>query len=193
MSADGFRIPVRGQKTIECPQCNFAIETVPLKILKSKILIVEGRDDLEFFEALVNKLQISDIQIIDFNGKYGWREKLSGLIQDRNFIKVISLGLIRDADLNATDTFRSVKNALKANGLPIPNRPLTAAKGMPKVNVLIVPPEKKEGTLEELCLNAVVDDPALICVNQYFECLNLFLGLKYNIINHKSKEQTSPV
>lgn len=53
MNNAGLRTPIGGSKAIICPQCNFKIENIPLKILKPKLLIVEGRDEECFFCALI--------------------------------------------------------------------------------------------------------------------------------------------
>ena len=41
----------------------------------------------------------------------------------------------------------------------------------PEVTVMIMPGQGRRGALEDLCLEAVVDDPAMTCVDQFFECL----------------------
>ena len=47
-------------RIIICPRCDERIEE-KLKIVKPKLLIVEGRDEEEFFDALFDKLGITDI------------------------------------------------------------------------------------------------------------------------------------
>jgi hypothetical protein len=36
---------------------------------------------------------------------------------------------------------------------------------------MILPEENTPGMLEDLCLRAVAQDPAMLCVEQYFQCL----------------------
>ena len=97
---------------------------------------------------------------------------LRGLIKDPDFAKVGSLGIVRDADANPAAAFQSVRESLKACRLPSPKKPLDPAKGVPKVTVMIIPSLKQQGALEDLCLEAIAEDPALICVEQYFACLS---------------------
>src|SRR5690606_2273079 len=69
--------------------------------------------------------------------------------------------------------FDSVADALNSLKLGKPYKPLVFTKTKPHVGVIIVPPNG-EGTgrmLEDLCLASVQDDPAIACVNTYYECL----------------------
>lgn len=85
-------------KVIICPRCNERIEE-KRKIDKQKLLIVEGRDEEEVFGALLENLMIYDIQIMGIGGKTQIRPNLKALITDPLFDQLISLGIIRDADL----------------------------------------------------------------------------------------------
>lgn len=38
--------------------------------------------------------------------------------------------------------------------------------------VMILPPKTPQGTLEDICLESVKDDPAISCVEAYFDCLD---------------------
>lgn len=159
---------------IICPHCNFAIDTIKpgIKLQKPKLLVVEGKDDECFFCALIEFLRIEDIQVAGVGGKGQFRGQLRAIIKDDDFSKVISLGVIRDADKNPEDAFKSVRDGLQAVGLPAPKRPHLSTKGRPKVTVMIVPSFNRQGALEDLCLDTLADDSALKCVKQYFECLD---------------------
>jgi len=158
---------------IICPHCHSEIETQKPKVIlqKPKLLIVEGKDDECFFCTLIDYLRIEDIQAAGVGGKNQIRGHLQAIVKDDDFSKVTSLGVIRDANNNPDDAFKSVSNALRAAGLTTPKRPLISTKGHPKVTVMIVPSHKRNGALEDLCLDAVADNPAFNCVNEYFVCL----------------------
>jgi hypothetical protein len=172
MNHSGVKTSVSDPKNIICPQFNFAFETIPLKISKPKLLIVEGRDEECFFCALIEHLGKNDIQVAGIGGKDKLRMNLKGLIKDPGFSKVGSLGIVRDADTDPTAAFQSVRESLRACMLPSPKKPLNPAKGVPRVAVMIIPPHKQQGALEDLCLEAIAEDSALICVDQYFACLD---------------------
>lgn len=164
---------IKTQGKIVCPHCNLEIETQKPKIIlqKPKLLIVEGKDDECFFCALIDYLRIEDIQVAGAGGKNQIRGQLRAIVKDDDFNKVTSLGVIRDANNNPDDAFKSVINALKAAGLTAPKRTFIAIDGSPKVAVMIIPSHKRKGALEDLCLDAIADNPAFNCVNEYFVCL----------------------
>ena len=85
--------------------------------------------------------------------------------------KIKAIGIVRDADADAEGAFQSVCQALKSNGLPIPSCVLTPTPTTLKVVVLILPGNGSPGMLEDLCLDSVQNDPAIKCVEKYFECL----------------------
>jgi hypothetical protein len=160
-------------KVIICPTCNERIEDT-LRITKPKLLIVEGRDEEEFFGPMLAELGIKDIQVAGIGGKEKLRGNLKALkTTDPGFSVLTSLGIARDADNDAKGAFQSVQDALKSAGLPCPEEPMHAtATGSPRVSVMIVPPNEDRGALESLCIGAVDSDPAMVCVDQYFECLD---------------------
>jgi hypothetical protein len=158
-------------KVIFCPACNERIED-KRRIEKHKLLIVEGRDEEEFFGAMLENLEIQDIQVMGIGGKTQIRPNLKALLTDPNFDQLVSLGIVRDADSNAKDAFRSIQDALKNADLPCPNKPLIQTKTPLKVSVMILPPNGAKGALEDTCLESVKDDPATSCVEAYFDCLD---------------------
>lgn len=143
----------------------------PEPIEQPNILVVEGKEDERFFRALVKHMGLQKIQIISSDGKTKMRGKLGAIVKTSGFNQVTSLGVVRDADSNPDAAFQSIRDALQAAGLPAPDRPLKAVGEKPRVAVLILPGEDLPGTLEDLCLKAVAQDPAISCVRQYFECL----------------------
>jgi hypothetical protein len=159
------------KRPVICPHCNATIENVQLKIARPKLLIVEGSDEENFFGALLKHLEITDVQVAGIGGKSRIRPRLKALVNDADFIQIVSLGIIRDADVDPKTAFQSIRDALKNTGLPFPTKPLRFVKGPPKVGVMILPAPDKKGALEELCLQAIKDDPAMSCVGQYFKCL----------------------
>lgn len=144
------------------------------QITKSKILIVEGVDEENFFNSYFRYLSISDIQVLPIGGKTLLSDYLDVLITDYNFIsKVQVLAIIRDADNSATSAFQSVCSALKKHNLPVPDTPLQSVGNNLIVNVMIMPPGSSSGKLEDLCLQSVSSDPALPCLDSYFSCLRV--------------------
>jgi hypothetical protein len=152
----------------------------PIRLLK--ILIVEGRDEENFFTAgLTRHLGILDVQVLAVGGKTLLPGSLKVLRNDPAFPNVQALGVVRDADLAAPgartpaaeSAFVSVRAALTAPGvqLPCPAGHGQFAAGVPKVGVFIMPNGVDEGMLETLCVAAVAASPGYPCLDEYFACL----------------------
>jgi hypothetical protein len=150
---------------------NFQIE-------HSRLLLVEGNDDVHFFRRIIDRRQSEGIQIIEFGGKHKLGEFLTNVLVPRvratDIVRII--GVARDADDYYDRAFQSVGNSLRRAGLPVPNAPIVSANGMLDgaamlATVYIMPDNGSPGDLEALCLDAVRDAPAVSCVDRYFECL----------------------
>ncbi len=68
--------------------------------IESKIqLLVEGKDQLNFFEALIEHLSLENVQIQDFGGVDELRSFLPALVNMPNFHEIVeSIGIVRDVD-----------------------------------------------------------------------------------------------
>ncbi|MBM4048458.1 MAG: hypothetical protein FJ279_25420 [Planctomycetes bacterium] len=160
-----------------------------IEIAKPSVLVVEGREEELFFGALLDYMELLNVQIAPIGGKRRLRENLKALVSQRTFADVVSLGVVRDANSDPKAAFQSVRDALREAGLPAPERPLLPTGRSPRVAVLILPEASAPGTLEDLCLRAVARDPAMLCVEQYILCLEKErLALPANM--SKAKVQT---
>ena len=157
----------------------------PVPLSKGKLLLVEGRDDAELFSALLTHLGLTtEIEIRQYLGKTEFRNYVGVLTRVRGFRDVTSIGIIRDADDNASGAFESIKNSLIYGGLPSPNEPLSPSTGFPTTAIVIMPPGEAEGELEDLLLSSVNTDVAIPCVEGYFNCLG---PLRLNLPRKLSK------
>jgi len=90
---------------------------------------------------------------------------------------VCAYGIIRDADRNREDAFKSVVNLLKKRGEPCPDKiGIYVENEIRKVGVFIMPGNQDEGMLEYLCLQTIADYPVMACTEQYFSCLKTKLA-----------------
>ena len=123
-------------------------------------------------EAILARLNPSVVEIKDFGGNENLRNFLMAFwSMPRARTAVNSIGIIRDAESDAQAAFASAQGAVRDLGLVPPESPLQVTDGSPKVGILILPPERPKGILENLCLDSVKDDPAMPCVQEYLECL----------------------
>jgi hypothetical protein len=141
-------------------------------ITHSKVLVVEGNDAFQFFKALLRDLdlltqvEIRNARSVDELPKY-----LGTLPVTPGFAGVTSLGVVRDAETNATFAFESVCGGLQRANLSVPRQPMAFSEGSPKTFVFILPDCVNPGMLETLCWQAVSHEPAALCVEEYFACL----------------------
>jgi hypothetical protein len=147
---------------------------------KPKLLIGEGKEEVDFFTAFLAHLNITDIQVEQYGGKQGLPRYLSTLVVRPGYLDVVSLGITRDADNSAQGAFQSVCSSLHRASLPVPNQPREIVGDSPQVSVMILPHGQEKGMLEDLCLAAVETDPVLQCVDEYFDCVYRTVGREPN-------------
>lgn len=138
----------------------------------SKQLLVEGREEQLFFDAFLTFLGINDVQIQNCGGKDNLRPVLRTVSGSLDFPLVGSIGIVRDADNSAQSALQSVQSSLGNVGLPVPPSLITPANGPPKVSIYIMPDNASTGALEQLCLAALANDPAMTCVEDFLTCVN---------------------
>jgi hypothetical protein len=155
-------------------------------IHSTSFLAVEGKDEKNFFEALLTYLSIPDVQVEDVGGKDKFKKELFAWSFVENFMKINKLAFIRDAeDKKADSGFLSICDALKSLEVPQPNSIDTVFnQNNKKVGIFIMPNNLNEGMLENLCLESISSDPIEKCINDFINCSAEYLDssnhLKYN-------------
>jgi hypothetical protein len=67
----------------------------------------------------------------------------------------------------------SIRDGLKLAGFPVPAKPSQVkSAGNRKAAFLVLPGKDKSGEIEHLLLEAVGNDQAMACVDEYFQCLD---------------------
>jgi len=141
-------------------------------ITHSKVLVVEGDDAVQFFKALLRDLDLlAQVEIRNARSVSELPKYLGTLAVTYGFAGVTSLGVVRDAEANATSAFQSVCGGLQRANLSVPRQPMAFSEGSPKTSVFVLPDGVNPGMLETLCYQAVSRDPAVLCVEEYFACL----------------------
>ena len=151
----------------------------PLTISQAKVLLVEGNDEKHFFEALLTHMGILGLQVVEIGGKDKFPQQFEAFLQMAD--RVTNYAVIRDADTNSADAFKSVIGVLKKQREPCPKRPGTFCRSRGnrrKVGVYILPGNAEPGMLENLCLATVKAHPAMSCVNSFMACLDKRLHRK---------------
>lgn len=136
------------------------------------LLLVEGIEDARFFNAILRRVERTDVQIADVRGKDNFRPFLfSVLTKSESFSRLRRLGIVRDADSSAQSTLRSLQNALVHAQLPAPSQVWVPQQdGQLTVSLAILPDGSSQGNIEDLCLLSIENSSESICVDRYVEC-----------------------
>jgi len=161
-------------------------------ITSKRILAVEGKDEINFFNALLKHIGITDIDIRKVGGKDQFPDKLPTLLKARGFFSadgsssVTHLAIIRDKDKD--DAFKSIANIVKETGLTPPTKHSEFSNNKPKVGIFVMPGETINGTmLEDLCLKTVENHKAMTCVNEFASCISALEPAPKNIPKAKAQ------
>jgi len=140
-------------------------------IREKKVLAVEGKDEVNFFDALLKHLGITDdVEVRDVGGKYQFKSKLPALVRTTGFSDVEVFVIIRDADTDANAVFESIRDILKGQDLEPPSQINQFSDGNPRIGIFIMPGNSDTGMLEDLCLKTVDEQPAMECANVFIDC-----------------------
>lgn len=156
-------------------------------IRQKKLIAVEGQDEVNFFEALLEHSRISDCEVRQVGGKRQFKDKLPALVRMSGFSEVEVLVVIRDADDDAEGAFRSIKNILKKEKLKPPVQVNQFSDGSPKIGIFIMPGNSDTGMLEDLCLKTVEHHPAMHCVEPFMDCISELENPPNNIAKAKAQ------
>ena len=143
----------------------------PKKIESNVQLLVEGNDQRNFFECFCQHLSLEGIEVHDFGGTGELSGFLSAFVMIPGFNTVAALGIVRDAEENATSAFQSVQSALRKAELLPPDRPRQLSAGTPAVAALVLPGDDEDGMLETLLCRTIADQPENTCIDAFFECI----------------------
>lgn len=144
------------------------------------LLLVEGKDEVNVFDVLIKHCHIdrSKIQIIQV-GKESFSNSLKALhteLQSRPPLR--SIGIVRDADDNADNAFKSVRDHLRKFGYKPPPGHGQFSDAVPSIGVFIVPDGVEPGAIETLCRRSRENNDVAKCVEEYLSCLDEHKAMK---------------
>jgi len=142
-------------------------------INQKKLLLAEGKDDYHFFCHACNFYRKDqDVQVMKFEGNDNLHSFLLSLTIVDGFDEVNTIVIARDAETDAKAATTSIQHSMTDAKMPVPQKPFeyTHNSTMKTAFMIFPGPQQKKGTLEDLCLLTVENDPLLECVDGYLEC-----------------------
>lgn len=150
------------------------------KIHKKHLILCEGKDAWKFLVRYLNSDALKenpffseDIEVLDLGGNEEFSGRLKALKEDKEFgtlleslkgmdgfSDVISLLIIRDAELNVQKAVCQVQSVFRKNELEVPAVQGQWTQGTPKTCFLLFPAfgtKECPGTLEDLCVTILND------------------------------------
>ena len=154
-----------------------------IEISEDLLLLVEGRDELNLFNQMIDTCFQSPpgIQILDIGGKTTLGQNLKTvrtLAMSRPTLR--SIGIVRDSDANAANSFSSVCDSVRDAPFAPPTAHASFSDASPSIGIFIVPDGSGPGAIETICRRSVQGDEVAKCVDEYINCLNTHDALKSN-------------
>lgn len=156
-------------------------------VVSEKVLAVEGKDEVNFFSAFLDHIEVLNVRVEEVGGKNQFKNKIPALIKSSEFSEMKVLAVVRDADEDANAAFDSTRIVLEREGLKPPEEMNSFSEGDPRVGVFIMPGDFDFGMLEDLCLKTVKNHPAMECVNVWIDCISQLKEKPRNMAKAKAQ------
>ena len=148
------------------------------RVSKTVLLLVEGLDDAKYFGAMLNHLDITEVQIIKLQGVSNLPTVLATLRRASGFEDVRRIGIIRDADISKNSALESVKSSLRSSGFSVSSHAKEDSISVPEVRVFIPSREDGSGMLESLICDTLSGKDVWVCVEEFIKCARSICGVK---------------
>ncbi|MBX7212023.1 MAG: hypothetical protein K1X78_27200 [Verrucomicrobiaceae bacterium] len=138
-----------------------------------KIVVCEGQDDQAVIKGLCDFAGIADIAVEHCAGRTNLERFLSEMPKRPEFTRgeVESVAVIIDAEEEAAGSWQKIVNAVKQSFQITLVKAGDFSTGSPKIGGYIVGRDGGKGMIEDLCLEAVSEQPGYACLLDYFKCL----------------------
>lgn len=161
------------------------------KIYGKKVLLVEGPDDIWFFNTLLARLNApaEDVQIIDYDGTPKLRRTFASLLLDQKVASghVNAIAVVQDADEDEASARRNVISAFSLEGISEPEFGTFRtddSRGI-AVGAFILPNNSDAGNLDQMLYMTMSESAA----HAQTEIFSRALGLEERTDVYKRKTQ----
>lgn len=154
----------------------------PLRLHKDRLLLVEGKDEVNLFNKLIEYCFGRDnpgIQVIPVGSKEQFKRKLATIKTAAQTGPALqAIGIVRDADNSASDSFKSVCAGVRHVKYEPPSAHAKFSNATPSIGVFIVPDGSQPGAIETVCRQSVESEETAECVVEYLDCLTKHNAMK---------------
>jgi hypothetical protein len=134
-------------------------------------LIVEGEDDLRFWEQYLPRVGRPRVEIRETGGRDQLRRFLTAFTRTTGFDQVEWIGIVQDADHDARAAFDRIRGALAHAQLPTPRRAWIPVGSSPNVVAIVLPDGTNQGDLEALLWEGLQHLQEADCIDEYVKCV----------------------
>ena len=153
-----------------------------LRLYEERLLLVEGKDEVNLFEKLIDhcvNVGNPGIQVIPVGGESQFKRNLAAIITAAQTGPTLqSIGIVRDADKNAQNSFKSVCDSVRHVNYKPPSAHSEFSNVTPSIGVFIVPDGTQPGAIETVCRQSVESEETAKCVVEYLDCLTKHNAMK---------------
>ena len=144
-----------------------------LVVSSDRLVLVEGQDEVNLLNSILEYWQIEGLQVIDVGGNRQFSSRLDAVLVNARTrsIELSALGLFRDADGDAAGAFRSITQVLTGLSLPVPASHAEFSHGIPSVGVFIAPDGVSQGAIEAVCWESIKETSIGQCASKYLDCV----------------------
>lgn len=144
----------------------------PISFNEPVYVVCEGPADACLVRRLLKHHSISGCEVREAKGNQRFTSHLLGVATSSDRPKLRRLVVIADNDLNPTDRFTNVQNALRTAGFVVPSTASVIESGDPSVTTFMVPTFGMVGTLETLLVEAIFTNDANLkrCLEETCTC-----------------------
>lgn len=138
-----------------------------------KIVLCEGNEDLLVVRGICSASGITGLTIEHCAGRNNLEKYLREMPKRPEFTRgeVESLLVLIDAETNAEAAWQKIQNAVRLGfGLQLQHLGEFAGE-QPRIAGFVIAGPDGKGMLEDLCLDAVSEQPGYVCLQNYFLCL----------------------
>jgi hypothetical protein len=155
------------------------------------LVVCEGMSDVRFVGSLLEHNKITDYNVgcpsREGHGRGSGLDAIPAYLLAIGAItqgkqKLRGILVLADSNDKPDERFSKIQTALSAAGFPKPSTPFNVEGGSVRVGVFLVPEEGKKGTLDDLLLEAALQNnpPMRTCLDNFCECTGNVKSWKHN-------------